>query len=174
MMPPENQKVPGQNPSFPVPPGLEGFSPAQIMQMMQSLQNGEIPPELAEAQKNWERGMDKNGKPLLDEEGGAIITPDPGYVVKTQDQSGQKVFVNMVQHDLVDPFEEKEIPDSDERGIRIPLSLGPAREERDKQGNMAQVYDCIWNPDTIIRAKDDPAFRQIMVELAFNYIQQKN
>lgn len=88
MMPNEQKKGIPSPSSFPIPPGLEGFTPAQIMRMMEKLQKGEIVPELAEAQKQWERGLDKNGKPRLDEDGGAIITPDPGYVVKTFDQSG--------------------------------------------------------------------------------------
>jgi hypothetical protein len=43
----------------------------------------------------------------------------------------------MVQHDMVDPFEEKPIPESDDRGLRIPLSLGPVREDKDKKGDIA-------------------------------------
>jgi hypothetical protein len=40
----------------------------------------------------------------------------------------------MVYHDLVDPPEEKALPDSEEKGIRIPLSLGEVSEEFDKLG----------------------------------------
>jgi hypothetical protein len=31
-------------------------------------------------------------------------------VVKTKDANGQKVFINMTSHELIDPFEEKKIP----------------------------------------------------------------
>ena len=86
----------------------------------------------------------------------------------------------MTKHELVDPFQQKAIPqgereqyDGQENGIRIPLSLGSVREDFDKKGNPAQVYDIIWNPLTIERFKTDPGFRQIVIELAFNYIQQK-
>ena len=58
-------------------------------------------------------------------------------------------------------------------GIRIPLSLGNVREDNDKKGEIAQVYDVIWNPTTIERCKTDPSFRQIVVELAFNHILQR-
>jgi hypothetical protein len=54
--------------------------------------------------------------------------------------------------------------------LRIPLSLGDPREESDKKGEPAQVYDVIWAPQTVEKCKIDPAFRQITVELAFNYI----
>jgi PIH1 N-terminal domain len=86
----------------------------------------------------------------------------------------------MTYHELVDPFEEKPIPKEEavklgasEKGIRIPLSLGGKREDSDKKGEPVQVYDFIWNPETVERAKKDSGFRQIMVELAFNYIKTK-
>jgi PIH1 N-terminal domain len=50
------------------------------------------------------------------------------------------------------------------------LSLGNVREDNDKKGELAQVYDVIWNPKTIERCKTDPSFRQVVVELAFNHI----
>jgi len=76
--------------------------------------------------------MGPDGKPIIDEEGGAVIQPNPGFVIKTKDETGQKVFINMTHHELVDPFEEKPIPESEEKGIRIPLSLGSVREDYDK------------------------------------------
>lgn len=54
--------------------------------------------------------------------------------------------------------------------MRIPLSLGEQREERDKQGEPALVYDVIWATETVTRAQSEPAFRQAIVELAFAYI----
>ena len=73
-------------------------------------------------------------------------------MVKTKDQHGGKVFVNMTHHEVVDPFEEKPIPEGDrekfggqESGIRIPLSLGEIKEEFDKKGSACRVFDIIWN-----------------------------
>jgi hypothetical protein len=50
----------------------------------------------------------------------------------------------MAQHEMVDEFEEKPIPEGDKEkfggsdtGIRIPLSLGLKREDFDKKGNTA-------------------------------------
>ena len=51
----------------------------------------------------------------------------------------------MTQHEHVDPFEEKPVPQTEEElkkdgpttGLRIPLSLGDVREERDKKGEPA-------------------------------------
>ena len=86
----------------------------------------------------------------------------------------------MTQHEFVEPFQQKSIPQQDrekygdvESGVRIPLSLGSVREETDKKGEPAQVYDVIWAPQTVEKSLKDPAFRQAVVELAFHYIQQK-
>ncbi len=64
----------------------------------------------------------------------------------------------MTSHEFVEPFSEKYIPEQDrvepgqDRGLRIPLSLGDQREERDKKGEPALVFDVIWAPDTIKKA----------------------
>lgn len=36
-----------------------------------------------------------------------------------------------------------------------------------------QVYDFIFNPNTVKQAQREAPFRQAMVELSFNYIKQK-
>ena len=102
--------------------------------------------------------------------------------MKSKDEKTKgKMFINMTQHEIVDPFEQKPIPKEQqeehgaaEKGLRIPLSLGDLREETDKKGDPAQVIDIIWAPETIEKAKKDPTFRQVVVELAFNYIFQKH
>jgi hypothetical protein len=57
-----------------------------------------------------ERYNDANGNPIIDDEGGAVIKPELGFVIKTKDQSGQKIFVNMTHHSLVESWEAKPIP----------------------------------------------------------------
>jgi hypothetical protein len=123
---------------------------------------------------------DKDGNPIIDEEGGAVIQPKSGFVVKTKDQTGQKIFINMTHHEIIEGLEEKAVSPEDaakwgssERGIRIPLSLGNVKEDRDKNGDPVQVYDIIWNSKVIKDAQKDAKFRQMVVELAFNYIKQK-
>ena len=57
--------------------------------------------------------------------------------------------------------------------MRIPLSLGEVKEDRDKKNEPVQVYDFIFNPKTVSNAQKDAEFRQGVVELCFSYIQQK-
>lgn len=86
-------------------PGLENFSPEEITAMYKEILEGKMP----EALKNMQhqpKYTDENGKPIIDEEGGAYIQPNAGFVIKSKDKSGEKVFVNIVQHEVIDPVTE--------------------------------------------------------------------
>lgn len=103
-----------------------------------------------------------DGKPIIDAEGGATIQPNPEFVVKTKDNldtQGLKIFLNMTSHELVDPFEYKDLPGQEQPGIRIPLSMGGIREDFDKKGNPCRVVDIIWSPQTTEKCKTDMLFR---------------
>ena len=73
----------------------------------------------------------------LDEEGGLVIKPDQGLVLKLFDKhSGEKIFVNVVKHPAVDHPEEQQLVDLDNQsGLMIPMSVGRVREDRDKSMN---------------------------------------
>mgnify|MGYP001011223165 CR=1 FL=1 len=50
-------------------------------------------------------------QPYVDPEGGTVIQPKKGFVVKTKDmKTNGKMFINMTQHEIVDPFETKPVP----------------------------------------------------------------
>lgn len=63
-----------------------------------------------------------------------IIKPEEGFVLKFLDKrTGEKIFVNVVKHEAVDHPEEKQLVDFDNQvGLRIPMSMGLVREDRDK------------------------------------------
>ena len=42
---------------------------------------------------------------LLDDEGGIMIEPEMGFVIKTFDQHKEKIFINVTKHDIIDPPE---------------------------------------------------------------------
>ena len=108
--------------------------------MYQEMLSGKMPKEM---QSYQESHLDEHGRPIVDNEGGAVIQPEAGFVVKTKDATGQKVFINMTKHEVVEGFEEKQIPQGDREqlgsdvGVRIPLSLGTVREDYDKKGEAA-------------------------------------
>lgn len=115
--------------------------------------------KMPEALKNLSttpKYTDDEGNPIIDDEGGAYIQPEPGFVIKTKDKAGEKVFVNIVQHKLVEGLQEQILTPEEARklnssdvGLRIPLSLGEVKEDRDKKGEPSQVYDFIFNPKTV-------------------------
>ena len=147
------------------PAGLENFSHQEILEMYQQIKQGKMPEALAQTQV--QQHTDADGNPIIDEEGGAMIQPKPGFVVKTKDlKSGTKVFVNITHHEIVEGLQERRITpeeaaklDASEAGVRIPLSLGDVREDSDKNGNPVQVYDFIFNTDTVKTAQKEAAFR---------------
>ena len=123
------------------------------------MNGGVIPEDLTKVQK--EKYVDENGNPIIDKEGGAIVQPQKGFVIKTKDlNSGVKIFINITSHDLIEPIGEKSIPAAEavqygaaETGLRIPLSLGNIREERDKKDEAVQTCDFIFNIETVQRAQ---------------------
>jgi len=58
-------------------------------------------------------------------------------------------------------------------GLRIPLSLGNPREGFDKNNKFCLIYDVIFNPDSITKAKTEPVIRQMLCELSMSRISEK-
>lgn len=83
---------------------LSAYSHEQIMEMYEQIKQGKIPEEIAAMQQmQADKYNDEHGNPIIDEEGGAVIQPLEGFVVKTKDTaSGEKVFVNMTHHSIVE------------------------------------------------------------------------
>ena len=63
------------------------FTPEQIEQFQKDIMSGNIPPELQKMQQDamQNRFTDKDGNPIIDEEGGAVVQPTHGFVVKSKD-----------------------------------------------------------------------------------------
>ena len=56
---------------------------------------------------------DPNNQPI-DNEGGLLIVPDPGFVFKTKEvKTGVKFFINMASHPIIDKPETKEMVEVD-------------------------------------------------------------
>ena len=128
-----------------------------------------LPPELLAALAQAER--DELGKTQRDD-GGVDIQPEASFVVKTSDETGRKVFVNVCGHayvplpghwmgengketGLVPEEVEKAIAAAAEEhsagaeAVRFPVSLGEARNDLDKKGVPCTVYDVVFNDEVI-------------------------
>merc|ERR1719272_989241 len=58
--------------------------------------------------------------------------------------------------------------------MRIPLSLGPPREDLDKDGEVCCVYDVVFHSETLETALNDKEFRGFVLQLAAHQIKEKH
>jgi len=125
------------------------------------------------------------GKQLLSSKGveekmkGILITPAPGFSLKTKRPDDSKVFINVCQHEaLSEPSLQKKLDDKGEEieGLNIPTSVGTRRNSTDKSGNVCTVYDIIVNPAVIARAKEDTTgkYRDFLCQLAIQSVAGKH
>ena len=107
---------------------------------------------------------------------GEEVVPSPGFVAKTVSatRKGQKVFINVCQSDHVDPPAPYETQnDAEEVQYRIPMSLGPPREDLDRDGGLCTVYDVVFHPDAVENSLAQVDFRNFVMSLTLHQIEQK-
>jgi hypothetical protein len=116
----------------------------------------------------------KNSQNGIDAEGGITIVPDPYCCVKVQDETGQKVFLNLCSSDKVDPPKEQHILEmNNQEGIRIPLSLSERYEDFDVHGTACEVYDIIMNPNTLQKTENQPMIMSFILSLIANRLKER-
>ena len=117
------------------------------------------------------------------------IFPEPGFVVKTVDDTGRKVFVNVCGHfkiqapgsdwanGVVPEAVENALANLDDpeatQHLRFPLSVSDARNELDKKGAPCTVYDAVFNDDVVKQAICSRRLKVFLVELVLQWIAQK-
>ena len=116
----------------------------------------------------------KNGQKGIDPEGGITITPEPYCCVKVQDETGQKIFLNLCGSDQVDPPKEQHILEmNNQEGIRIPLSLSEKYEDFDVHGTACEVYDIIMNPTTLQKTESQPLVMGFILNLIASRLKER-
>ncbi|CDU20865.1 PIH1 domain-containing protein, putative [Plasmodium yoelii] len=102
------------------------------------------------------------------------ISPQKGYVIKTYDKNGEKVYFNICSSNLISEFHFKKIPDlNNEEGLRIPLSIGEEKNKEDKKGNKYKTYDIVLNTKIVTQSKTDSHLKKIIAELVQAAIKNK-
>ena len=140
---------------------------SMMKQYYQKLMNN--PAELQNTLNNL-----KNSQNGIDAEGGITITPDPYCCVKVQDETGQKIFLNLCGSDKVDPPKEQHILEmNNQEGIRIPLSLSERYEDFDVHGTACEVYDIIMNPSTLKKTENQPMIMSFILTLIANRLKER-
>ena len=128
-------------------------------------------------------GQDQGGGKKVRE-----ITPEAGFVVKSFDDNGRKIFINMCGSDRVPApgnWEKGKIPEdvakkleqaetSPDESLRFPLSLSDASYDLDKQGKQCTTFDCIFNQDVLQQAMANKRLKVFLIELALGWVQEKH
>jgi len=138
---------------------------------------GDIEQYLASYEQMLAEGMPTETTQLnkVDAEGGMLVRPDPGFVVKTHDvQSGMKVFINITANEHIEAPHVQSLADMEgEEGVRVPLSIGTPMEDFDKKNEPCVTYDLVANPETVMECSKTPAFRETVVNLCIASVNQK-
>ena len=106
-----------------------------LKQIKESPEYSDIAKKLSDSQiQDFIKQYSQTTEGKMDSEGGVMITPIKGYVVKTFDEvSHEKVFINICSHEIIDLPEEKDLPEVEGHlALRVPLSLGNPRPDHDK------------------------------------------
>ena len=111
--------------------------------------------------------------------------------MKTADDTGRKVFINICSSEKVQPpesWEDGVMPDSvkkslenmeelensqDVQALRIPLSLSEQRNDFDKHGQECTVFDCVFADKVINEAANFRPMKVFVIECAMGWIQHK-
>jgi hypothetical protein len=160
---------------------LEGIDmKALAVALQQQMPNGPPGSNTADLNLKGVKKLGENG--LEDQVKGIYITPEPGFVFKTKraapEENYKKVFVNMCKHESIDsPGLKKRLNEEGEsvEGMNVPMSVGPARIDKDNKGVDCIVYDIIVNPSVIEEAKTDPTgkYRDFICQLGIQCLEQK-
>eukprot|EP00003_Mantamonas_plastica_P033132 TRINITY_DN934_c0_g1_i13.p1 TRINITY_DN934_c0_g1~~TRINITY_DN934_c0_g1_i13.p1 ORF type:complete len:506 (+),score=191.71 TRINITY_DN934_c0_g1_i13:902-2419(+) len=125
-----------------------------------------------------------------------IMFPDPGFVVKVREdvngQPGGKVFINVCQcakvghpsrynpeTGVVDTSEvlniAKALKDqSMSANVRVPISLGQPKSDKDAKGSDCLVFDVVFHPDTLTQAEESIDTKYFIIEMALEWIEEKH
>lgn len=149
---------------------------AELLKYLEDLQaSNPAEYEMLVSQLQSRDGRNNDGAP----KGGEKVVPEPGFVAKTRSftRQGTKVFINICHSEHVDPpgaVEPAPGSSGDELPLRIPLSLGPPREDLDKDGGVCTCYDVVFHPTTVESSLSDEDFRNLMLQLTLHQIKQKH
>jgi len=119
---------------------------------------------------------------------GEEITPEPAFVVKTRDDNGRKVFINVLGSPAIGApggWEGGRVPDhveealrrqeaAPDESLRFPLSLSEPQNDLDRKGEPCTVFDCAFNADVVQQAVAHRRLQVFLVELAMGWTCSKH
>ncbi|XP_064616124.1 PIH1 domain-containing protein 1-like [Liolophura sinensis] len=108
------------------------------------------------------------------------VVPKPGFCIKTKNDKGEKVFVNVCHasnvpepKDLTDEELIKVLESEDPTDFRIPMSLGEPHVEMDKGGKGCTAYDVIVNTKFLAKMEKSELFKTFFITISFEGLESK-
>lgn len=112
--------------------------------------------------------------------GKELVRPEACFVVKThivpndskddKDLKGEKLFVNIVQSPQIAP--PVGTPVNGGMQWSLPLSVGPKRFEKDKEGGtLVPTFDACFHPEALRMVRENKVFRDYVVSTALENVQ---
>ncbi|KAK9836797.1 hypothetical protein WJX74_008282 [Apatococcus lobatus] len=166
--------------------------PPEIMAALQALQGSdgglsgrEAGPDLLELVNSVQQ--DKGERPKTKSQ---HVVPEAGFVIKTADVDGSKVFINVCHARQVPApsnWSQGKMPSDisaaldkarggatdDTETVRFPLSMGPLRPDLDHKGDDCSVIDVVFNSDVLREAAGFRPLKAFLVELCKEWVAQK-
>eukprot|EP00056_Hartaetosiga_gracilis_P018951 m.12469 g.12469 ORF g.12469 m.12469 type:complete len:340 (+) comp7216_c0_seq1:47-1066(+) len=156
-----------------------------------SLLEGGLKVDLMDGEENISQGLKRMVKEIDEdqqrkkekeqEQNVQIIEPIPGFCVKTNVESGEKIFINVCHSALLPSppsISDEElalvIANEDNSKFRIPMSIGTAHVEADNHGKPSRAFDVVLNSSVIERLKTREGMKEFLIELAMCQIEAKN
>ncbi|XP_071827587.1 PIH1 domain-containing protein 1-like isoform X2 [Apostichopus japonicus] len=108
-----------------------------------------------------------------------IVKPEPGVCVKTKDNKGEKIFVNIcktsqmpspkdiTEEELVQLLDD-EVPD-----YRIPMSIGEPHAELDKSGKGCTAYDVMISDEFMAKIIKSNIFHGFFMSVLYEGLENK-
>lgn len=116
-------------------------------------------------------------------EDGVLISPSPGFVIKTKlssNKSSKKIFINVCASNAIKEPHEKQSLDKDGKeivGLNVSVAVGQLRDCLDKSGNESLAVDCIVHPKVIEDCHENKrqhkSYETFVCELLIQYVGSK-
>lgn len=105
----------------------------------------------------------------------AFIKPEPGFVIKTNLNGNQKVFINVAKNEQIEKPSSECAQDriTFMRGLNWRLPYVQSKPKRDFDNNKAAcpVYDVVFHPDTLHLTEKNGMFKKLVVKTACDAVQ---
>ncbi|XP_064628386.1 PIH1 domain-containing protein 1-like [Lineus longissimus] len=108
------------------------------------------------------------------------VTPKPGFCLKTKNEKGEKVFINVcveeslpIPKDITDTELVKILDSPDPSSYRVPMSLGEPHAEVDKSGAGCAVYDIVVHPSFLGKVKASELFMGFFLTVVLEGLEYK-